>query len=136
MCGHHTILILILGQSVGSVSTYCWVCFCFCLKKIFLFTLFQNNKCTISHSYSLKDSYKASRVHTHTHTHTHTHMHACTNKQMQERKKKIKPKKQIHLSPLTHTQKQRRLNDPTIQLFTTTTNKQNGIQSVTINQFE
>ena len=34
----------------------------------FLFSLFQNNKCTISHSYSLKDSYKASHTQTHTHT--------------------------------------------------------------------
>ena len=38
---------------------------CFCLFVFFKFSLFQNNKCTVSHIYSLKDSYKA--LHTETH---------------------------------------------------------------------
>ena len=39
--------------------------------SFFLFSLFQNNKHSISHSYSLKDNYKASQTHTHTHTCAH-----------------------------------------------------------------
>ena len=58
----------------------------------FLFSLFQNNKHTISHSYSLKDSYKPS--------HTQTHTHACTNKQAQE---KNQTQKQTPLTPNPYT---------------------------------